>query len=357
MYIKLAHRWVEFLFRGGRCGDVPHKATGLHRAALRRLKAKLDNALAEFNTLERTVNIDGALERLAGPSDAAKFPDLRADDVDYLLEAGLVDPLPHVPVKVTELLASPGLLFPAGVAQAGSRRVDREANKGDRVTLTLRLLRSGKLSVAQTAVAFADTFLGGRSGGSRLQEVWNGAVITDAAVASAKPEHQACPASLATLDASDDRPVWLSTRDGNVFFDQPAAPVGLRCCLARSLVSIVDLMTPPPCESGAVSADGLSRSELGALIIDGPLVDSCVDVVPITNAFPMGLGWSSYAAQAVQVDACLTSGFTCNQLLSAERVLASQDLPVVAIATDDVNLFQRMSALERDKLRDCDAPL
>ena len=85
----------------------------------------------------------------------------------------------------------------------------------------------------------------------------------------------------------------------------------------------------------------------GQLLIDGPLKDSCVDVVPVTNTFPMGFGWSSYVAQSVMVDACLKSGFSCQQLLSAERVLPKRELPVLAIGTDDVNLFERMSPQER----------
>ena len=104
---------------------------------------------------------------------------------------------------------------------------------GDRVTLTLKVLRTGKLSLARNAKASADTFVVEKRSGSRLREIWNGSRLTAAAVPFLKPPRQACPASLGTLEASEDRPQWISCRDGKVFFDQLSVPVSLRAFLGR----------------------------------------------------------------------------------------------------------------------------
>jgi hypothetical protein len=347
--LNLSIAGLNFLFRGGRTGDVPRLATGLHKRAINRLKLKFDNAIAELLVLERPLGISGSLERLAGSVSSHRYPDLRAADVDYLPGAAKIDPMPFLPSEVQTLLSSPGLLFPGGVSHIPARRQDNEKHHGDRVTLTIRLLRAGKLSLAQDAMASADTFTVGKPGGDRLREIWNGGLLTSASVDSWKPPHQACPASLATLEASDDRPLWMSTRDGRVFFDQLALPPSLRSYLGRPLVAITDLKSPPPCESGAQPAEGLSDTELLELLVDGPLSSATSSLVPLNNAFPMGFGWSSYVAQSTMVHACTLAGFKREQLLSSERALTHEAAPAIAIATDDVNMFQRLSFDERSQ--------
>ena len=113
------------------------------------------------------------------------------------------------------------------------------------------------------------------------------------------------------------------------------------------MVAIDDLKNPPVCESGAQAAIGLSELELNELLIDGPLNISALDLIPLNNSFPMGFGWSSYVAQATMVHTCVVSGFRHDQLLSSERALTHDGSPAIAIATDDVNMFQRMSQEER----------
>jgi hypothetical protein len=353
--LNLSIAGLNFLYFNGRVGPVPPRASCLHTAVITRLRNKLDFALAELITVERVVAVPGSLERLTGDAHVSKFPPLRADDVDHLPISGQVDPLPYMPSEVRELLSSPGLLFPKGTGHIPGRRTCREEHHGDRVTLTLRLLRCGKLSLARHASASADTFVVGKHGGNRLREIWNGSLLTAAAVPSLKPPLQACPASLATLEASDDRPQHVSCRDGKVFFDQLAAPASLRAFLGRPLVSVADLMNPPVCESGALSAAGLTANELEDLLQDGPLEASDAFLVPLNNTWPMGFGWSSYVAQTTMVRACMNAGFHADQMLSSERALSSCINECVAIATDDVNLFQRLAPCERSEI--CSAPL
>ena len=338
---------LNYMYRGNRGGDVPAKATGLHRTVLRALQVKLDRGIEELQGADRTCCFDGAVGRLCGVLDVEKFPSLRVDDVDVLPSAAQVDPLPLLTRSAQHALQTVGLLFPHGTVQAPSRRRDREKHFGDRVSLTLRMLRSGKLVLSQSAEASADTFVVGKPGGERLREIWNGAIISEAALPPPKPPLQACPASLTTLEASADRPLWMTTRDGKVFFDQLKVPDGLRRHLGRPVISIADLVDPPPCESGGRVETGMTQSELESWIVDGPLVCGCQDLVPLNNTFPMGFAWSSFVAQSVMVKCCVRSGFKSSQLLSSERALVQDSLPVVAVATDDINLFERFSIPER----------
>ena len=105
---------------------------------------------------------------------------------------------------------------------------------------------------------------------------------------------------------------------------------------------IFDLRNPPVCESGADPERGLTDEELRSFSVDG-LTDNDVYVIPLCNTFPMGFGWSSYAAQSTMLAACRRIGYGDDHFLTGERVLpASQDVRV-AIATDDINVFERLS--------------
>jgi hypothetical protein len=353
--LNVACAGLNYLFFGNECGVTPSTATSLHRSVFRRICAKLDCACAELIHGQRTPDIRGSFGRLTSTADPVKFPSLRADDVDLLGTAGQLDPMSFLPSTVRRILETPSSLFPGGVDHIGTQRVDREPNRGDRVTLTLRLLRTGKLSLMRRAMASADTFIIRKSDGSRLREIWNGGRLTDAAVPSLKPPLQATPASLTTLEASDDRPVWASCRDGRVFFDQLRVPDSLRPFLGRPMVAVADLQHPPSCESGAIADEGLTDEELSRFVVDGPLNAGDTHVTPVSNTWPMGFGFSSYVAQCVMVSSCLDAGFAEKDILSAERLLLPGTDRALAIATDDVNLFERLSPSERAAV--VDAPL
>ena len=104
-------------------------------------------------------------------------------------------------------------------------------------------------------------------------------------------------------------PVLMSTRDGKVFFDQLLVPRALSAFLGRPAVRLDHLLKPPPCESGSAGAPGLTPSELDSLLWDGPPPEGAVWVTPVSRAWPMGFGWSSYVAQSVMVQSCLSAGF------------------------------------------------
>ena len=64
----------------------------------------------------------------------------------------------------------------------------------------------------------------------------------------------------------------------------------------------------------------------------------------------MGFGWSSYVAQSTMVSSCLQAGFQEEAFLSDERLMLPSSTQVLAVATDDVNLFETMSVDERSRL-------
>mmetsp|Transcript_31927 Transcript_31927/g.101443 ORF Transcript_31927/g.101443 Transcript_31927/m.101443 type:complete len:854 (-) Transcript_31927:1008-3569(-) len=351
LMLNLTCAGLNFLFLGGEVDSVPSTATSLQKGVIRRLTQKLDAAFYELGLLDRRPVIEGSFERLVGTATGCKFPTLRADDVDILEAAGTVDPMPWLPPEVQSLFVSPARLFPNGLRHLVSNKADKEAHHGDRVTLTIRLLRAGKLSLMRKAAASADTFMVGKKGGVRLRENWNGKELTEAALPSKKPPLQASPAALATLEASRDRPQWLSCRDGKVFFDQLAAPASLRPMFGRPNVCVAELLRPPPCESGASVAEGLTAEEVGGLLLDGPLGDDDVLLTPVSNTWPMGFGWSSFVAQTTMLTSCLPAGFGEDSFLSEERAILPGADVALAVATDDINHFMRMSAAEAEAVQ------
>lgn len=149
-----------------------------------------------------------------------------------------------------------------------------------------------------------------------MREIWNVGRITETALPSQKPPLQVSPAASSLLEASDDRPLWLSCRDGRVFFDQLRTLPELWPYLGRPQVSITELRCPPPCESGAQASVGLSDAELAIYVNDGDVSEQDLFLTPVICTWPMGFGWSSYVAQSTMVFSCIDAGFREEYVLS-----------------------------------------
>ena len=350
--LNLVCAGLNYLFCSGGHEPVPARPTSLHLAVARRIKTKLNNSLSEMGKCARRPIVPGSYNRLTsdGTAHDGKYPDLRVDDIDMVMPSAKVDPMPHMPHEVQDMFMSPKLLFSEGTAHIGANVTCKEKNKGDSITLTLRSLRAGKLSLARCVQASADTFVVAKRNGVRLREVWNGGKITDAAVPPIKPPMQVTPSALSLLEATDDRPLWLICRDGRVFFDQLQVPPAMRPYFGRPMVAVSDLIDPPPCESGATADIGLNNVELDGFLVDGPLQHDETHVTPIACSWPMGFGWSSYVAQSTMVATCLNAGFHEESFLSDERLMLPNGQHVLAVATDDVSLFENLSLAERASL-------
>ena len=352
--VNLVVAGLNFLFLDGVPGPIPRSSSALHRCVFRRIFCLLDEAIAELPDTSSGDGPSGAFFRMTNRSSLDKFPALRAHDVDLLPKSALLDPLPVLPPAAKEVLCNPALLFPAGVKHLSSVRISRERHAGDQVSLVIQALRAGKLGLALHPASSADTFVVGKPDSDKLREVWNGALLTEAAARAPKPPLQACPASLGTLECSDDDPLVVSCRDGRAFFDQLKVPEQIRSYFGRPQVLVAELLSPPLCESGGVAAAGMTLAEVNSFIIDGSCISAISDVriTPINLCFPMGFGWSSYVAQTVMVGSVLRSGFGAHELLSAEQLILPSSSRAIAVATDDVHHFARQHTVvdvEEDK--------
>jgi len=332
---------LNFLFLDGEVSSIPARSSSLHRSVFRRIARSFDNVLGELVQADWKLGVLGAFGRLTDRDCIDRYPALRAHDVDLLEPSGGLDPSPWLDPDVSALLSEPAELFPHGVAHIGKVVHSREANEGDRVSLVIKALRAGKLSLMVAPQASADTFRVAKPGSTKLREVWNGSALTAVSASPLKPPLQACPCSLATLECSHDVPLRVPCRDGRAFFDQLSLPHALRGYFGRPAVSIDQLLCPPACESGGATVLPMSRDEIDSCLLDSTL-DQCTGaLVPVSNVYPMGFGWSSYVAQNTMVHSVLQAGFGSNQLLHGERVVLPFSSRALAVATDDVHLFKR----------------
>ena len=214
---------------------------------------------------------------------------------------------------------------------------------GDLVTVTLLILRSGRLALMSSAQATADTFCIEKKDGRRLRGIRSGGAITRAARKPCLPPLQCTPSASANLEANTDLLALMSSRDGKVFFDQLSTPRAVAACLGRPTVRLSDLMDPPLCESGAAAETGLTQDELSAMLLDGPLPTDTIWITPVCLTWPMGFGWNSFIAQSAMVKSCTDAGFNPWDFSTGERILSADSDSAVAVATDDVNVFNRLS--------------
>ena len=153
-----------------------------------------------------------------------------------------------------------------------------------------------------------------------------------------------------------DRPLWMSGRDGQVFFDQLHLPVELQTYFGRPYVLVQELLDPASIFGAAcVYFDGITKDALQCFIFDGLLLAEVVEVTPVNLTWAMGFGWSSYLAQAYMTSFCEEAGFLVSQFLHEEGDLPHQTQPAISVATDDVLHFCRRSQQEVSQMRD--APL
>ena len=151
-----------------------------------------------------------------------------------------------------------------------------------------------------------------KKGKTTQREVWNGSLITEAAAHPYFPPRLANPAALTDLEASSDRPLWVSGRDAKVFFDQLRAPSDLIPFFGRPAVEMREL-----CDIEG----GLTSDEMEGFVLDPEYQRPDGIVTPVNRVWPMGFGWSSFVAQSFMVDCCFSAGFDTQCLLTEEGSL------------------------------------
>ena len=339
--LNFAVAGLNWLHKGGRPSPVPLRASALHRAVLTRLFDKLLLAVSTAGeaTGATAPSSSGAFARVAGLGANGKYPDLVAARVDVADTCGVIDPLPFFSPDAAAVINSVDDLFPGGTSQLVKDASFAAGPRSEYVRLVCAQLRAGKLGLAGSAEAAGPVFVVGKSGSDRLREIWHGGALTRAAASPPKPPLQATPAALGHLEASRDRPLRVTGRDASAWFDQLRLPAHLRSFMGRPPVQVSELCDPD------VAGDAcLSVTDLDAFWIGSGDLGAHTSVVPLSLVWPMGFGWSSYAAQATMVDSVLSSGFSADRLLCEESTLPPPWGPVISVATDDVLLFERVPA-------------
>ena len=332
---------TNFLYGGLRAVSIPQRPTHAQRSAQERLVGKwwvlLNHASA---TGDYAAGFASPLLFQISAGQGAK-PELTASKVDGLAECGLVDPTPCLPKTTQRLFSERGRLFPHGTHNIPRFVKYTSGARGEYARLVRRQLETHKVALMHRPTCSAGTFAVAKRDTDRLREVWNGGLISASSVEPLAPRWLADPSALIVLESSCDSPLYLSTRDGACFYDQLKAPS-----------SLIQYFGRPQLKASELHAVGLSGDELRTFLVDGDGSEPSAGdwLTPVSLTWPMGFAHSSYVAQQVMTASCLAAGFQQSQFLTNAGALPHQHLPCVAVATDDVNMFVRLSKHERDEI-------
>ena len=307
---------------------VPTTSTAVHCTVLFRLAHQLLDIFGQLHDLSVVQAQQGSFANVVGrrmpmqrawacgrlrpvPSGKSKlYPALVSNKVDLLDRCALLDPMPAISEEYRWTLEDASLLFPDGSGSLPQRVVFTSGFRCQYIDLLERQLRAGKVHLMLRPATAAGAFTIGKQGKDSLREIWNGSVATSAAIPPPKHPFQANPCSLAGLEASADQPLWVSGRDATMFFDKFVVPGALVPFLGRPVVTAAELTTG----SGRFL---LSELEVDLLDHVSPL-DPEPEMTPVSVAWPMGFGWSSFVAQSYMVNTCPSAGFTTEQLFTEE---------------------------------------
>ena len=216
--------------------------TELQKTVQLRLLTTLATLARRLETHAGAFSFDGMFGSLVGRGETNKYPPLCADQVDVLDKCGRVDPMTYIPTEVASVISQPSLMFPLGVTDIKRPAPLRGGSRDEYVRLLLRQLRSSTVGLVAEANASDGTFAVGKKSTGRQREVWDGSAISEAALVPPKPPLLANPASLIHLECLQSRPLWLSKRDAEVWFDQLKLPPALSSYMGRPAVAVKELL-------------------------------------------------------------------------------------------------------------------
>ena len=128
--------------------------------------------------------------------------------------------------------------------------------------------------MAATVASGGVIFPVGKKDSDKVREVWHGAAVSDAAEPPPPPPHLLTPTSLLGLEASVEKPMLVSKRDGRCLFDQLRLPA-----------SLVPYMGRPPLRGRDIVDTGLW--DLRTLRSLAPAAKS----LSLTMLYPRSLAW------------------------------------------------------------------
>jgi hypothetical protein len=158
-------------------------------------------------------------------------------------------------------------------------------------------------------VAKGSVFAAGKTGKDRLREIWDGGRLSAEARPPPKPPWLISPTSLAHLEATPTRPIWLSKKDGSCFFDQLMLPAQLCNFMGRPEVRVDEL----------IGVEAMTLEEILSHLPDAERENVPVTVTLVNRTWAMGFAWSSFVAQSVMTGCCLQTGIDSDCFLADEK--------------------------------------
>ena len=232
---------------------VPGSFTGPHAQVYLRLLDRIWKTTQLLTEVAHPVQIAGAFGRFVGRGAEGPYVSLEAEAVDVGANCGRLNPMQDLPDRDRELLLNPALFFPYGTGHLPRRHRFNCGEPKEYAALVARHLRAGKLLLRLSVLASGSIFTRRKRDPNRMRDIWDGGLVTAAAVSPPKPPFLGNPSALAELEASCDAPLLDSARDGEVFFDQLLLHPELQPYTERPEVAIADLL-----------AAGMTMSEIHA---------------------------------------------------------------------------------------------
>ena len=169
-------------------------------------------------------------------------------------------------------------------------------SRAEYVLLVRRQLRSKIVVLGRRPRHVAESFTVARKGSDKLREIWNGSSLSRAALDPPPMPWLALasPTSLTNLEAIGDNKIWMSCRDGRVFFDQMSLPEPLRPFFGKAGVTVRELQSTVYKGDWHPGQHALSDEEIRETLMSddlGPLTADDI-VFPLAACWPMGYAWS-----------------------------------------------------------------
>ena len=308
---------------------------------------RCERFLQQFDEGVGQLSWQGSFQRFEGKL-MAKYPRMHADAVDLPARAATCDPQELLPPDMASCILDAAQLFPAK-PQSFSRPWRTEgAARDEYIKLTLRQLECGKTVLRQRCQAVGDVFCVPKSTPGKQREVWNGSLVSQAALQPPAPCKLANPSCFVDLLFKEGEEIFMSKRDVHTCFDVLKAPDKLQEWFGRPPVTLREL--------SRVSKVPLAK--LRKYIADDPehTVSRFTSLFPSSTVWPMGFSWSSCVAQACTVACCREAGVNEADFMSLDSPPPSGQ-EACGVATDDTFFFHKSKADGQERLRRLDAVL
>ena len=165
---------------------------------------------------------------------------MEAHRVDMLDACGHLDVSEFVPSFFVETIDDPNRMFTDNMNRLPIQARVR-GSRAEYVMLVRRQVRSKKVVLGRCPKHVAERFTVGKKGSDKLREIWNGSQLSQAAIEPPGMPWLATPTSLTSLEATGDDKIWMSCRDGRVFFDQMGLPAPIRPFFGKAGVTVKEL--------------------------------------------------------------------------------------------------------------------